>query len=187
MNVTGQICRTGSTRASFQALAINNSRRVLAIGERWNWYKYWTPTLCDTDSFELRAHMGFYSRPNCGRREFLTTLGVAWDAGINLLWPSPVPGEWDAAEARRVADALAPRVLDYGAVLLFGARVCRAFDIPYEVGRTFEMQEEYSSRSTLAVPLPHPNGRNKDWNYAGVRGLVRETMSSLRVRLEARK
>lgn len=151
---------------------------VLAVGERFNFHKYWRPALPQHDlSFELRLRLGFYRDANNPRRRMLSSLGVTWDDGINLLWPSPVTGEWDTAEAKQVAVALMPRVLDYSAVLLFGARVCAAFGVPFNVGQTFEMQEEYSPQSTLGVPLPHPSGCCRMWNDPAVRATVRQLSS----------
>lgn len=144
--------------------------KTLAIGERFN-AKRWTPALPEHfDSFELRRRLGLYRTGP--RRAFLTSLGIAWDDGINLLWPSPVLGEWDVAEARRVAIELVPSILCYDRVLLFGCRVCNALGVPFEIGTGYEINEPYVD-STIAVPLPHPSGRNRMWNDAAIRENVR--------------
>lgn len=129
--------------------------RVLAVGERFNYDKWWRPIPQHEYSFELRLRMGFYNRTEPGsRRAFLDSLGVRWDDGINLLWPSPVCGYWDELEAKRVAKELRSRVEEYDRALLFGARVCRAFGVEFEVLRE---QGAY-------LPLPHPSGRCRLWN-----------------------
>ena len=140
---------------------------VLAVGERFN-QKGWTPCPDDDLSFKLRVNMGLY---NFGRgRTFLNRMGVKWTHGINLLWPSPIAGEWDAAEARRVVDAIRKDVERYDVVLLFGRRVCDAFDVAFNVGE----------RSGRYIPLPHPSGRNRMWNDPRVRETVRLIMETLR-------
>ncbi len=125
--------------------------KTLAVGERFN-QKRWTPSVSHTDSFKLRLQMGFYNKGS--RRAFLNSLSVVWDEGINLLHPSPIPGEWNAVEARRVAEILRPEIEKYGTVLLFGARVCRAFDVSFDVLK----------RRGVYLPLPHPSGRCRMWN-----------------------
>lgn len=113
------------------------------------------------DSFDLRVRMGLYNRGP--RRKMLDGLGVRWDDGINLLWPSPIAGEWDAKEAKRVAEVLRPDVEKYDTVLLFGAKVCKAFDVKHV---WFVLQGIY-------VPMPHPSGRNRAWNDEVLREKVR--------------
>jgi len=132
-----------------------NKDRVLAVGERANRHEGWEPAVRHTDSFDLRLRLGFYDPDGPGtRRAFLTSLGVRWDDGINLLWPSPTPGEWDAREATRVVGVLRARIEEYGTVLLFGARVSRAFGVRFV---PFERQGVY-------VPMPHPSERCRTWN-----------------------
>lgn len=130
--------------------------RVLAVGERFNYHRWWRPQPKWEYSFELRKNLGFYNRTGPkSRRGFLNSLGVYWDDGINLLWPSPIPGYWNKQEAGRVAYELIPKIdRSYDVVLLFGKKVCEAFDIKYSL---LEQQGKY-------VPLPHPSGRCRTWN-----------------------
>ena len=122
---------------------------ILAIGERFN-QPEWAPE--DVDSFEIRVRMGLYNHGS--RQRYLRDMGVHWTHGINLLWPHPVPSEWDADEARRTAFVLSCYVAEYDRIILFGRRVCDAFDVPFKVGATFG----------AFIPLPHPLGSKKLWN-----------------------
>lgn len=149
--------------------------KTLAIGERFN-AKRWAPALPEhLYSFELRRRLGLYRAGP--RRAFLTSLGITWNDGINLLWPSPILGEWDAAEARRVAVELMPNILRYSRVLLFGRRVCDAFDVPFKIGIGYEISEPYAD-STIAVPLLHPSWRNRKWNDESVRETARRACAT---------
>jgi hypothetical protein len=152
------------------------TNKTLAIGERFN-QNAWRPVIVDPDSFELRRRMGFYNRGP--RLKMLQDLGVRWDDGINLLLPSPLPGEWDAVEARRVANLVSRHVLAYRYVLLFGQRVCAAFGIPWapcQFVPASELGEAMIGYRTEFVPLPHPSGRCRMWNDPDVRALVTKTM-----------
>jgi len=137
--------------------------KTLAIGERYN-APLWEPNGCVRDSFAVRVVMGFYRTGH--RRRFLRSVGIDWDDGVNLLWPHPSPGTWDAVEARRVAGVVLQDVSRYGRVLLFGRRVCDAFGVPFEVG----------SAHGRFVPLPHPSGLNRMWNSQSTRETVRQVM-----------
>jgi len=145
--------------------------RTLAVGERNNC----RPPVAYRDDFgdpakmfAVRLKLGFYSRGP--RRAFLSGLGVEWDDGVNLLLPSPLPGEWDAAEARRVADALSQLVERYDAVLAFGRRACDALGIEYA---PCQLRGKY-------LPLPHPSGRCRLWNDPATHDAVRKAMKNLK-------
>ena len=99
-------------------------KKTLAVGERFNYHKWWRPLPQHESSLDLRLRLGFYNRTSPGsRRAFLNSLGVRWDDGINLLWPSPIVGYWNKQEAERVVSELAAEIDGrYDAVLLFGAR-----------------------------------------------------------------
>ena len=136
--------------------------RILAIGERFN-QRAWRPSTPELNhSFDLRVKMGVYNHGS--RREFLNRLGVHWNDGINLLWPSPIPGDWDATEAKHVVESMRDRVETYDKVLLFGRRVCNAFGVPFEIGVVYN--DRY-------VALPHPSGRSRLWQDREIRKLVR--------------
>lgn len=130
---------------------------ILAIGERYNQPLY-EPD--DRDSFELRKMMGVYNYGS--RAAFLKRMGVRWTHGINLLWPHPVPGTWDALEAKRVAAVLRPHIEKYDRVILFGKKVCDAFDVPFKVGTVFGR----------FIPLPHPVGSSKLWNKQFIKEIL---------------
>jgi len=137
---------------------------ILAIGERFNLPVY-VPV--NRDSFKLRLQMGLYNYGT--RREFLDRMGVHWDHGVNLLWPDPTPCAWDAAEARRTAlvftnnDGVTPGIISkYDRVILFGERVCDAFDVPYKMGLVFGN----------FVPLHHPVGDGQQWDKTFIRRIL---------------
>jgi len=130
---------------------------ILAIGERFNG-KEWEPT--DTDSFRLRVDQGLYNHGS--RRQFLNKVGVHWDHGINLLWPCSDPNDWDVREARRVANVLRQHMENYDKIILFGRKVCDAFEVPYKVGLVFGR----------FIPLPHPMGNTKLWNKDFIRRIL---------------
>ncbi len=125
---------------------------VLAIGERFN-QKPWKPKiLAPIDEWSFRVQAGLYNHGS--RRVFLDNMGVHWNAGINLLWPSNIPGDWDEKEARDVFLILHDYIVDFNKVILFGRRVCDAANVPYMVGKTFGRY----------IPLPHPIARSKLWD-----------------------
>ena len=137
---------------------------ILAIGERFNMAACTPVKQSDKDSFELRLEMGLYNYGT--RREFLDRMGVHWDHGVNLLWPDPTPCEWDAAEARRTAMLFVDGEYDityrYDRILLFGERVCDAFDVPYKMGLVFGN----------FVPLHHPVGDGRQWDKNFIRRIL---------------
>jgi len=130
---------------------------ILGVGERFN-HRIWEPN--DRDSFEIRKQFGLYNYGS--RAEFLNRMGVHWTHGINLLWPDPEPGAWDSLEAKRVVAVLNPHILKYDRVILFGRRVCSAFNIPFKVGATFGR----------FIPLPHPMGNAKLWDKRFIRDVL---------------
>jgi len=141
---------------------------ILAIGERFNMATCTPVKQSDKDSFELRLEMGLYNYGT--RREFLDRMGVHWDHGINLLWPDPTPCEWDAEEARRTAEIFMTdysygwiNICDrYDRILLFGERVCDAFDVPYKMGLVFGN----------FIPLHHPVGDGRQWDKNFIRRIL---------------
>jgi len=136
--------------------------RILAVGERFN-QRAWAPhDVLLNHSFDLRVQMGIYNHGP--RRRFLKDRGVRWHDGINLLWPSPTPGDWNAYEAKRVVESILDRVQNYDRVLLFGRRVCEAFNVQYEVGKIF---------NEIFIPLPHPNGRSQLWKDPKIQRFIR--------------
>lgn len=138
--------------------------KTLAVGERFNYHKWWRPIPRLEYSLDLRLRMGFYNKTGPrSRRVFLNSLGVVWDDGINLLWPSPITGYWDPVEAKTVVGRLRLKIEEYDTVLLFGSRVCRAFGVRFN---SLEQQGVY-------LPLPHPSGRCRLWNDREFLGQVR--------------
>ena len=148
---------------------------ILAIGERFNLADCTPVESAERDSFKLRLQMGLYNYGS--RREFLDRMGVHWDHGINLLWTDPTRCEWDAVEARRTAmvfregrdnrsvvvDLSTNSIISrYDRILLFGERVCDAFDVPYKMGLVFGN----------FVPLHHPVGDGKQWDKTFIRGIL---------------
>jgi hypothetical protein len=94
-------------------------------------------------------------------RERLVSLGLRWDAAMNLLPGQPTrTASWTAADrarARQVAfdTAILAKEHEWRLVLV-GARVCGAFGVRYE---PLAWDED---RRTLVVP--HPSGLCRWWN-----------------------
>jgi len=130
---------------------------ILAIGERFN-QSVWEPD--DRDSCEVRKQFGLYNHGS--RAEFLKRMGVHWTHGINLLWPDPTPGAWDALEAKRVAAALSVHIAEYDRVILFGRKVSDAFNVPFKVGCRFGKY----------IPLPHPMGSSRLWDKRFIKDVL---------------
>jgi len=129
---------------------------ILAVGERFNGEPYDLG-----DSFELRLQIGIYNYGS--RKDFLDRMGIHWDHGLNLLWSCLTPGEWDTDEARRVAEVvIMPHCDRYDRVILFGERVCDAFDVPYKMGLIFGN----------FIPLHHPLGDCSHWNKNFIRSVL---------------
>jgi len=131
--------------------------KILAIGERFNG-PAWVPD--DPYDFKLRVECGLYNHGS--RRDFLDRVGVHWTHGINLLWPDPIPGAWDVVEARDAAEQLHDYIEQYDRVLLFGEKVCDAFNIPYKPGLVFG----------IYVPLHHPVGDMSIWNKRFIKEIL---------------
>ena len=154
---------------------MTNTFRILAVGERFNFYKTWTPTNPATNhSFRLRKSFGFYRHGN----KRLSNLGVHWTDGINLLWPSHEIGSWNRLEARAVVRAIRPDAEDYDLIVLFGRRVCNAFIVP------FEICNPHSQGKGIYLPMPHPSGLNRMWNDPKVVEKVRRTWKSIEQNVE---
>lgn len=142
-------------------------RHALLVGERMNAAR-WRPWRDESPErgYALRLRLGCF-RTGAGR-ERLLSMGLQWHAGINLLWPSPRLGEWDAGEARAAADMLLPFVVaDFTAVVMLGRRVAAAFrragleacDMQYDVRKSTGTRV-----GPLWVAFPHPSGRSRWWN-----------------------
>lgn len=81
-------------------------------------------------------------------------------------------GEWSARDARQAAiDLLCARDVVEPLILL-GARVAKAFRLPYA---PFTFNE-----STLIAILPHPSGRSRAWNDPQASQRAREAVDRAR-------
>jgi hypothetical protein len=81
------------------------------------------------------------------------------------------PRDWDGRQARSAADAL---TLEGKRLVLCGAKVCRAFSVPYVpfcAARGFPTQSG-------ALVLPHPSGLCRKWNEAGSYQRAREAVEA---------
>lgn len=78
-------------------------------------------------------------------------------------------GKWGMREARARAAEIQKRL---GVSVLFGAKVCSAFDVE------FKPFAAYITGSNDFVILPHPSGLSRAWNEPGAferaRGVLRE-------------
>lgn len=80
-------------------------------------------------------------------------------------------GRWSAGEARdRAKDVLAEAYRP--AIVLLGAKVCRAFDVTYA---PFSALTRTATARRLVV-LPHPSGRCRLWNESGAYERAREVL-----------
>lgn len=92
----------------------------------------------------------------------------------NLVIEIGPSGTWNAQEAQKSADRfmadgkLRPRVV------LFGARVARAFGVP---ATPFRIHEH--ALGCFLVTLPHPSGRCRLWDAPGAREQARRLVSAL--------
>jgi len=122
-------------------------RRVVMVGERLNLSGcVWRPSdpAMELDFRLLRRLGALRWGPS---RDRLLAAGVRWDAAVNLLMPDAV-GKWEAGRASEVAEAIAPELNRYDVVILLGARV----------------EDAFRGRLRRWLRLPHPNGRNREWN-----------------------
>jgi hypothetical protein len=148
---------------------------VLLIAERANTDKWKPPrdwrTLSPEQHAKLLLALGAFKSDmggaSLGARK-LEQCGLKWDAALNLCYPSKgVP--WDTEQASQAALAvqgiLFPKVK---LVILCGARVVRAFGVPYD----------YVSRKwpggPVVMQVPHPSGLCRAWNDPNTYERVRE-------------
>lgn len=159
-------CGCGPEPCEFCARHIRFGREVIVIGERENGPR--NPIDDAKMAVALRAtkidaELGLppgsaFHQFQRHRRAFswgasrqrLIGMGLRWNVAANLLSASPKCGEWDSAIAREVAAALVPHLPADARLVLLGRNVQKAF--------AGLLQE---SRLIL---LPHPSGRNHDWN-----------------------
>ena len=77
-------------------------------------------------------------------------------------------GQWSASTARRCAEALLRERAPKLPIVLLGAKVAAAFDLPYE---------PFTRRGRFVI-LPHPSGRCRAWNdssaFERARAILRE-------------
>lgn len=136
---------------------------IVLVAERFN-----QPRWDDEGGWESRARtaprdwwrMSFALRAfRLGNGEArLRSLGLDWGRSMNLLPPSPVVGEWDAAWARAIVHANADRFEMATGIICVGRRVARAF------GMGCMALGAGDGRYFVA---PHPSGRNRWWNGPG--------------------
>jgi hypothetical protein len=81
-------------------------------------------------------------------------------------------GKWSMAEARRNAGLIRRRAVDTPVILL-GAKVCAAFDLPFA---------PFSHSGSIAI-LPHPSGRCRAWSEPGAFGRARGLLLAMGVAL----
>jgi hypothetical protein len=71
-------------------------------------------------------------------------------------------GPWTLDEARAKATRIAGK--RQGPLILLGAKVCQAFNLPFA---PFSVQTSFLGPDRAIYMLPHPSGRCRTWNEAG--------------------
>ena len=107
-------------------------------------------------------HFALFPRPaGCSGARLKEILGFQWDKQyldtferVNLC-----NGPWELLVAREHAKEIMARW--EGPVVLLGAKVCQAFEFPYE---PFSLQKSLPGLGKDIYILPHPSGRCRAWN-----------------------
>lgn len=88
-------------------------------------------------------------------------------------------GEWNLRAARAAADRIKLLRDERGRwhpVILLGAKVCRAFKIPF---KPFAWFAERLTGGAVYVVLPHPSGRCRLWNERGAARKARRAVGAV--------
>lgn len=83
-------------------------------------------------------------------------------------------GPWTLEEARRKAQVIAGR--RHGPLILLGAKVCQAFNLPYA---PFSVQTSFLGPDRAIYILPHPSGRCRTWNEPDAAERARKLIAPL--------
>lgn len=193
--------------------------RILLVGERWNHdaIPRWSARSYSDPSrwleLSLRAGCmgtGLSRRDGLGERK-LRSIGLRWTAGLNLLPPSPVVGEWNYSDARSIVLALQEKwevaaasmflrgngstsLPDeyrtarwmFNVVVLLGRRVERAF-VPGATGRIPYLEPVLTNnRGLIRITVPHPSGQNRWWNSDQRRAKASAAVGKLLAEMESR-
>lgn len=141
----------------------------LLIGERMN-RATWRPKQCLVPS---SYYLDLMLRLRAFRHEAgaLRSLGIRWDASMNLLPPDPQIIGWNAPLAHKVAtkvhEILGPK---FGLIWLVGRKVASAFGIEsVTLFQSYTLDNCPDNTSTAYVVLPHPSGLNRWWHNANLK------------------
>ena len=105
---------------------------------------------------------------NRGRgHDVLRDIGLRWEAGINLLSPSRLLGNWNVQIAARTAEEWRERLQEFDLVVLLGRRVSAAFNMSAAAW--------FTKMGRFAL-LPHPSGQNRMWNDREAWSLAKEAV-----------
>lgn len=72
---------------------------------------------------------------------------------------------WSMKKARKRSGELTDPLLGYTTIVLFGKKVCTAFNIAFEPFT--EKLDPHGPNRLLFLVLPHPSGRSQLWNGEG--------------------
>ncbi len=131
-------------------------RGVVVVGERMN-RAPWRPAIREHElSPRFLLKLGAFNLGS-GRRVLAKSLGLRWDAAMNLLMPAwNGTEEWDHRRAQQVAGACRSYLeAEFTTIVLLGRRVTRAFGL--------EHLDFLQAEWPYAI-LPHPSGLNRWWN-----------------------
>lgn len=158
-------CGCGPDPCPACARHLGSGKRVLIVGERENRAGYKHNDEQHLANLRFRSDqqgadgvVEYLERAGALRwgssRKRLLGLGLRWDNGINLLGPSGRTGWWDLRPARVVVrSAKVALTTRYDAVVLLGTKVAEAWE-----GESAELGP------AAVLRLPHPSGRNRQWN-----------------------
>jgi hypothetical protein len=95
---------------------------------------------------------------------------------MNLLGPSSLPGAWDYDVAQKCAGIVLDKLMDnMPLILCCGIRVAAAFGrLTGDWHRGLQLGE----RNGHFVRIPHPSGRNLQWNDSTLISVIQERLSA---------
>lgn len=134
-----------------------NSARLILVGERGNFSNLSGRKI----SWSMLLKIGAFTRGPSRNR--LSSLGLSWQASINLLSPLPSKeASFDDHDRQEMKDnawmTLLHARVTKSRVVLCGSHVCESFGVP------FTPLSLHKRENVILYVLPHPSGRNRWWN-----------------------
>lgn len=164
---------------------------TILIGERFSRpaSRSWARMYEDPERYwEIARRLGLHAFTARQRSLITDRLGVTWDMSLNLLGPALQPNYWNQELALRCAEVVIQKVERPVLLVCCGRRVATAFGRALGISAMIHDIEPGDvacvGGGMHLTRVPHPSGRNLQWNNAELIDQIRDRYARCAKRLQ---